>query len=114
MSTKALDVNLTDGKLNRIDVLEPDDLSLYGATGKAPLGNGTNKLDASWLPDLDGSIAAVIGLPDPQYDSGWVTFTAGTELVLARGGLERLRQRACDLRPRRAAADRPRELHGDD
>ncbi|KPV54349.1 hypothetical protein SE17_04330 [Kouleothrix aurantiaca] len=85
MSTKALDVHLSDGKLGRVDVLEPTDLSLYGATGKAPLGDGTNKLDASWLPDLDGTMAAVIGLPDPQYDSGWVNFTAGNELVLAHG-----------------------------
>jgi hypothetical protein len=85
VSTKALDVNLSDGKLNRVDVLDPTDLSLYGATGKAPLGDGANKLDASWLPDLDGTMASVIGLPDPQYDSGWVTFTAGVELVLAHG-----------------------------
>jgi hypothetical protein len=85
MAAKALDVSLTDGKLGRIDVLVPADLSLYGATGKAPLGDGSNKLDASWLPDLDGSVASAIGLPAPQYDSGWVTFTAGTELVLAHG-----------------------------
>src|SRR4051812_37085831 len=85
VTTKALDVNLTDGKLGRIDVLDPTDLILYGATGKAPLGDGSNKLDAWWLPDLDGTMASVIGLPDPQYDSGWVTFTASVELVLAHG-----------------------------
>ena len=66
-------------------MLDPSDLSLYGAVGKAPLGDGTGKLDASWLPDIDGTMAAVIGLPNPQYDSGWVTFTAGVELALSHG-----------------------------